>query len=77
MIRAPVKPELLRWARERAGLEVDALARRFPRYPEWESGAALPTLKQVEQLAKATQAAVGYFFGSSGISGIKGLNRQR
>ena len=62
MIRAPVKPELLRWARERAGLEVDALARRFPRYPEWESGAALPTLKQVEQLAKATQAAVGYFF---------------
>ena len=62
MIRAPVKPELLRWARERAGLEMEALTRRFPRYREWENGAAQPTLKQVEDLAKATQAAVGYFF---------------
>ena len=62
MIRAPVKPELLRWARERAGLEVEALTRRFPRYREWENGAAQPTLRQVEDLAKATQAAVGYFF---------------
>ena len=62
MIRAPVNPELLRWARERAGLEVDALTRRFPKYQAWEDGAAQPTLKQVEHLAKATQAAVGYFF---------------
>ena len=62
MIRAPVKPELLRWARERAGLEMEALTRRFPRYQEWENGAAQPTLRQVEDLAKATQAAVGYFF---------------
>lgn len=57
MIRAPVEPELLRWARERAGLEVEALTRRFPRYQEWENGAAQPTLRQVEQLANATQAA--------------------
>jgi len=62
MIRAPVKPELLRWARERAGLEMETLTRRFPRYQEWENGAAQPTLRQVEDLAKATQAAVGYFF---------------
>ena len=62
MIRAPVKPELLRWARERAGMEVEALERRFPKYHEWESGTALPTLKQVEKLANATHAPVGYFF---------------
>ena len=62
MIRAPVQPELLRWARERAGLEMETLTRRFPRYQEWENGAAQPTLRQVEDLAKATQAAVGYFF---------------
>ena len=62
MIRAPVKPELLRWARERAGVEVEELARRFPKYPEWESGAVLPTLKQVEKLANVTCASVGYFF---------------
>ena len=62
MIRAPVNPELLRWARERAGLEREALARKFPKYEAWENGTAQPTLKQVEQLARATQAAVGYFF---------------
>ena len=62
MIRATVKPELLRWARERAGMEVEALERRFPKYPEWERGALLPTLKQVEKLANATHAPVGYFF---------------
>ena len=62
MIRAPVRPELLRWARERAGIEADALARRFPKYHEWESGLALPTLKQVEKLANVTHAPVGYFF---------------
>lgn len=62
MIRAPVNPALLRWARERAGLDVAALTQRFPKYQAWEDGAAQPTLKQVERLAKATQAAVGYFF---------------
>ena len=62
MIRAPVRPELLRWARKRAGIEADALARRFPKYHEWESGLALPTLKQVEKLANVTHAPVGYFF---------------
>ena len=62
MIRAPVRPQLLRWARERAGIEADALARRFPKYHEWESGLALPTLKQVEKLANVTHAPVGYFF---------------
>ncbi len=62
MIRARVKPELLRWARQRAGMDADALARRFPKYREWESGVAVPTLKQVEKLANVTHAPVGYFF---------------
>ena len=56
MIRAPVNPDLLRWARERADLEREALARKFPKYEAWENGTAQPTLKQVEQLARATQA---------------------
>ena len=30
MDRVDVEPELLRWARERAGLSIDALAGRFP-----------------------------------------------
>lgn len=62
MNRVEVKPELLRWARERAGLNVDALARRFPKLPDWESGEVRPTLKQLEGFAKATFTPVGFLF---------------
>jgi Zn-dependent peptidase ImmA (M78 family) len=62
MIRADVKPELLRWARERAGLSVDDLGNRFPKLQLWERGQARPTLKQLEGLAKATSTPVGYLF---------------
>ena len=61
-LRVNVKPELFRWARERAGIHVDALVKRFPRYPEWESGEIQPTLKQLEKLARATHAPIGSFF---------------
>ena len=60
--RVDVKPELLRWARERAGADVDALVRKFPKYREWESGEARPTFKQLQNFAKAVHAGVGYFF---------------
>ncbi len=62
MNRVEVKPELLRWARERAGLNIDALARRFPKLPDWESGDVHPTLKQLEGFAKATFTPVGFLF---------------
>ena len=62
MNRVDVKPEMLRWARERAGLDVDALARRFPKLPAWESGEVHPTLKQLEGFAKATFTPVGFLF---------------
>ena len=45
MDRVDVNPELLRWARERAGLGVDTLAGRFPRLGAWERGEIRPTLK--------------------------------
>ncbi len=61
-MRITVKPELLRWARIRAGEEPESLAQRFPKYPEWESGDAQPTLKQLEAFAKKTHAPIGYFF---------------
>jgi Zn-dependent peptidase ImmA (M78 family) len=62
MDRVEVKPGLLRWARERAGLSSDALARRFPRLEAWERGELHPTLKQLERFAKATFTPVGYLF---------------
>jgi Zn-dependent peptidase ImmA (M78 family) len=60
--RVEVKPELLRWARERAGLPVDTLQRRFPKLSEWEEGTAQPTLRQLEAFAGVTAAPLGYLF---------------
>ncbi|MEX2431580.1 MAG: ImmA/IrrE family metallo-endopeptidase, partial [Dehalococcoidia bacterium] len=62
MIRADINPDLLRWAVERAGLTMEGLAQRFPRLEAWGRGEAQPTLKQVEDFAKATHAPVGYLF---------------
>ncbi len=53
MSRVTIKPEILRWARERADRSVESLRGRFPRYELWERGAAAPTLKQLEAFAKA------------------------
>ena len=61
-MRVAVKPELLRWARVRADMQLDYLIQRFPKYREWESGNAQPTLKQLEAFAKKTHAPIGYFF---------------
>ena len=61
-IRVDVLPEMLRWARERAGFSVPALTPRFPKLAAWERGEALPTLKQLEGFAKATYTPVGFLF---------------
>ena len=61
-LRVDVKPELFRWARERAGIEPEALVKRFPKYREWESGERQPTFKQLEKLANVTHAPIGSFF---------------
>jgi Zn-dependent peptidase ImmA (M78 family) len=62
MSRVAVKPELLRWARERSGQEESALTERFPKLPQWESGQVQPTFKQLEDFAKATLTPFGAFF---------------
>ena len=43
-------------------MKISTLVNRFPRYREWESGAARPTLKQLERLARMLHSSVGYFF---------------
>lgn len=57
-----VSPSRFRWARERARMTSAALARRFPKLEQWESGEVRPTLKQLENFAKATYAPIGFFF---------------
>lgn len=64
-MKATVRPDLLRWARERAALTFDALAKSMhvqpERVEEWEESGEL-TLKQLEKLAKFTYTPVGYLF---------------
>ena len=60
MTRIPINPELLRWARGRAGIAQEDLAARFRKLPEWESGESQPTLKQLEKFAGAVHVPFGY-----------------
>ena len=62
MNRVAIKPELLRWACERAGFDRADLEHKFPHLAEWETEATQPTLKQVEAFAKATYTPVGFLF---------------
>lgn len=63
MTLAAVRPELLLWARERAGIgDVGELLGRFPKLAEWETGEAQPTLKQLEAFARAVHVPIGYLF---------------
>lgn len=62
MSRVSVNPEILHWARERAGVSVDVLGHLFPKFEQWETGEVKPTLKQLEALAKKTLTPLGYFF---------------
>jgi len=61
-MRVEVKPELIRWANERARLSADSLIRRFPKLAAWQSGKAKPTFKQLELFAEATHTPIGFFF---------------
>jgi Zn-dependent peptidase ImmA (M78 family) len=61
-MRVTVRPELLRWAAERSGIEPEVLARRFPRLHTWEIGETRPTLKQLEDFARATHTPIGFLF---------------
>jgi Zn-dependent peptidase ImmA (M78 family) len=53
---------VLRWAAQRAHIGEDALKKRFPKWPLWLSGEAQPTLRQLEDFARLTHTAFGYFF---------------
>jgi Zn-dependent peptidase ImmA (M78 family)/transcriptional regulator with XRE-family HTH domain len=62
MTRVKVKPEMLVWARERAGLETNDLERRFPKINAWETEEIQPTIKQLEDFARAVHVPFGYLF---------------
>jgi Zn-dependent peptidase ImmA (M78 family)/transcriptional regulator with XRE-family HTH domain len=61
-----VDPDLIRWARESAGLSVPEVAKRVgvqrDKIEEWESTLGLPTPRQLERLADAVKRPVAAFF---------------
>ena len=62
MNRIAVSPKVLRWARERAGLDVAALEGKFPHLEEWEAEETQPTFKQLENFAKTVRVPFGFLF---------------
>lgn len=62
MMHVEVKPDLWRWACERAGLSTEELAECMPQLPAWEGGTVKPTLKQLERFARTVHVPVGYLF---------------
>jgi Zn-dependent peptidase ImmA (M78 family)/transcriptional regulator with XRE-family HTH domain len=62
MTHVTINPEILRWARKRAGFSLEDLSKRFPKLEAWEQGEGMPTLKQLETFAKAVFVPIGYLF---------------
>ncbi len=63
---AYVSPSVLRWARQRSGLSVTALANRANlkqnKLAAWEDGSEKPTIRQAQHIAGALHVPFGYFF---------------
>ena len=63
-----IKPELVVWARERAGLSEKDLAKKMSVSPErlddWQTGKASLTIREMEKLAQKTYTPLGYLFAS-------------
>jgi Zn-dependent peptidase ImmA (M78 family)/transcriptional regulator with XRE-family HTH domain len=64
-VKVNVKPEVVRWARERAALEPEELARKLGLrqkwVDEWEKTGEL-TLAHLERLAEKTHVPIGFLF---------------
>ncbi len=62
MTRVAVSPEVLCWARERAGFGLADLQGKFPKLAEWESASSQPTMRQLQDFAKSTRVPYGFLF---------------
>jgi len=67
VLRARVKHEILRWAREKSGYSLESAAKKIggvtaEGLSEWESGSAQPTIKQLRRAAKAYHYSLAVFY---------------
>jgi Zn-dependent peptidase ImmA (M78 family) len=58
----PINPEILTWARKRAGLSLDDASAKFKRIQDWEEGTSFPTYPQLEQLSDTLKIPIAVFF---------------
>ena len=58
----PITPEVVTWARERAGFSVDTAATDFRKIAEWEAGETFPSYPQLERMAEKFRVPVAVFF---------------
>lgn len=60
----PVRPELIRWARERAGFKLEELADKYKKLADWENpdSPASPTYAQLESMSVDFKVPVAVFF---------------
>lgn len=58
----PINPDIVTWARERAGLSLQEALGKFSHIQEWEAGTALPSYPQLEKLADEFKVPVAVFF---------------
>lgn len=60
--RINIDANILTWAIERVGYNVDEFLLRNPQVEEWINGTKLPTLKSLENFAKKLYVPLGYLF---------------
>jgi len=58
----PINPELIKWARERAGFTAQEASQKFRDIEKWEQGRSLPSYPQLERLADEFKLPVAVFF---------------
>lgn len=60
MLRIPVEPSLIQWARARSRRDDSEFTSRFPMLLAWELGEVKPTWRQLNDFANFTHTPVGY-----------------
>jgi len=58
----PVTPELITWAREKAGYSLEEAEHCFKKMAEWESAVSSPTYPQLEIMSEKFKVPIAVFF---------------
>jgi len=57
-----IRPEVLTWAVNRAGLDVQSMEIEYPRFKDWMSQTKKPTFRQLQDFASKVKVPFGYLF---------------